>query len=269
MHVLTWNLWWQFGPWQERQPAILSELQAIDPDIALFQEVWADDSGDQAEILGAALDRHVVRTRAADGTPQRFGNAVLSRWPIEELEMIRLPGPDGAPSHRTALAARVHAPQGPWTVIVTHLAWEYDRSALRQVQLAEVVQLAQRHLGGDDDPPVILGGDLNAAPQSDEIRRLTGLSVSYTDGLVFTDSWAAVGEGEGYTWSRDNPHSVDAMWPRRRLDYLLVSWPRPKPLGNPRGARLVGVEPRGGIVGSDHYGVLAEFDTRTSFQGQA
>ena len=48
--VLTWNLWWQFGPWRERQPAILSVLQEQDADIVFLQEVWAQEGGlDQAQ----------------------------------------------------------------------------------------------------------------------------------------------------------------------------------------------------------------------------
>ena len=150
-------------------------------------------------------------------------------------------------------------------MIVTHLTWEYDQSILRQQQLAVVVQLAADHRKGDDDtPPLLVGGDFNAVPDSDEIRRMTGASAPYVDGLVFTDSWAAVGEGPGHTWCRENPHSADALWPRRRLDYLMVSWPRPKPLGNPLSAHLVGVNPRDGIIGSDHYGVLVQLHTGAS-----
>jgi endonuclease/exonuclease/phosphatase family metal-dependent hydrolase len=292
MRVLTWNLWWQFGPWRERLPVITDELRAVDPDIAFLQEVWVDsDTGnDQAHLLAEALGHHLVRSRRSTGEPQRFGNAILSRWPVEELETILLPGPDDQPSHRTALAARVSAPGRPWTVVVTHLAWQYDQSALRQTQLEEVVALVARHgtsgggggsgagpssgaapssgagplsggseAGGDEVvAPTILAGDFNAVPEADEIRRLTGLAPPYVEGLVFTDCWAAVGDGPGHTWTRENPHSAEASWPRRRLDYVFVSWPRPRPFGNPLSARLVGVEPRNGTVGSDHYGVLVE-----------
>lgn len=269
MRIVTWNLWWQFGPWAERQPAITAELRAHEPDVALLQEVWADDDADQAQLLADAGGMKMVRTRRVTGEPQRFGNAILSRWPIMELETARLSDAEGKPSHRSALAARIEAPSGPWVVVVTHLAWQYDQSALRQQQLAEVVALARRHGAGDaDGPPVVLGGDFNAVPDSDEIRRLTGLSPVYTPGLVFTDAWAAVGDGPGHTWVRDNPHSPDALWPRRRLDYLFVAWPRPKPLGNPLSAQLVGVEAHNGVVGSDHYGVLATFDTRASIESQ-
>jgi hypothetical protein len=82
---------------------------------------------------------------------------------------------------------------------------------------------------------------------------------------VFSDSWEQSGDGPGWTWSRDNPYSSDSAWPNRRLDYLLVSWPRPKPIGNPVAARLVGAD---AVVvdgvpvwPSDHAAVVADVQT--------
>ncbi len=263
VRVLTWNLWWQFGPWEARQPAILAELERLDPDIALLQEVWADEEGDQAEHLARRLGYHVARTTGADGGPQRFGNAILSRWPIEASEMARLPGEKGKPTHRTVLASRVRTPAGSQLFSVTHLAWQYDAGPLRMRQLEVVVGFVDR-LRSDDPatPPVVLGGDFNAVAEADEIRRMTGLAEPYRPGLIFTDCWAAAGDGPGHTWSRDNPHAADALWPRRRLDYVFVAWPRPKPLSNPVSAALAGVEPHGGVVPSDHYAVVVELDDR-------
>lgn len=267
MRVLSWNLWWRFGEWEERQPAIAAELSAVDPDIAFLQEVWSADGDDQADDLAALTGLQVARTTYLDeerkGLPQEFGNAILSRWPMETLDQIALSGPSGKPSHRSALLVRIAAPNGDVLAAVTHLAWQYDQSELREQQLSEVLALLDRHGALDESaPPVLLGGDMNAVPDSDEIRRLTGLSKTYVPGSVFTDVWAAVGDGPGYTWTRDNPNSAEALWPRRRLDYVFVSWPRPKPYLNPVSARLVGVDNHGGVVGSDHYGVLAELDDR-------
>lgn len=281
MRILTWNLWWRFGPWEERQPAIAAELRAVDPDIAFFQEVWAADGRDQIDELAAIGGWHQARTHhlAGDraGQPHQFGNAIISRWPLDVVEQISLSGQDGAPSHRSALAVRIDAPGGPLLAAVTHLAWQYDLSEVREQQLSEIVAMIDRHRDrgrppadgrradpGTEPPPVLLAGDLNAVPTSDEVRRLTGESRPYQPGLVFTDVWAAVGDGPGHTWTRENPNASEALSPRRRLDYLFVSWPRPKPYANPLTATLVGVDPRGGVVGSDHYGVVAELDDRTA-----
>lgn len=274
LRAMTWNLWWQFGPWAQRQPAIAAELARVEPDVVFIQEVFARDGVDQAEVLAEGLGYNQVRTREANGEPQEFGNAILSRWPLAELETVRLPGWDGADSHRTALAARIESPAGPILGVVTHLSWQYDASALRLQQLRTVVDLVRRYDERGHNGPTMFGdktetlapllaGDFNAVPDSDEIRKLTGLAAPYVDGLTFTDSWAAVGDGDGYTWNRANPHAAQASWPRRRIDYLFVGWPREKPLMGPTEAWLAGVEPQGEtesskIVPSDHYAVVAE-----------
>ncbi len=264
MRVLTWNLWWRFGPWEVRQPAIATELLAVDADLLLLQEVWAKDDIDQAEDLGAALGFFVARSHRSDGTRHEFGNAILSRWPVAQTETLILPGPDGNPGHRSAVAARLQAPGGDRWAVTTHLDWRYDGSRTRQMQLEQVVGWIVDLVGDVSSLayPIVLGGDFNAVPESDEIRRLTGLSIPYVDGLVFTDAWAAVGDGPGHTWTRENAHSPDAQWPRRRLDYVFSSWPRPKPTGNPREAWLGGIEAHDGVVPSDHAAVIVELDDR-------
>ncbi len=263
MRLVTWNLWWRFGPWEARAEPISTELGRLDADVIGLQEVWCDaDAGlDQAEILGASLGRHVARTRHDDGRPDGFGNALLSRWPITDARTIRLPGREGERAVRSLLIAEVEHPAGPQVIGVTHLAWQYDRSPLRERQLEVIVRALAEHHDPAGRPPILMG-DLNAGPTTDEFRRLTGEARPYVDGTIFTDCWAAVGEGPGHTWSRENPHSANAQWPRRRLDHVLVAWPRPKPLGNALSAELIGVEPVGGVVPSDHYGVLVETDER-------
>ncbi len=276
---MTWNVWWMFGPWRERQPAISATLRAADADVITMQEVWVDDEGDhgdQAEILAAELGYHVIRSRRPDGSPQTFGNTILSRRPMTLVEQLRLPDLDGRPTSRTALIATIDDDAGHRLFVTTHLAWQYHASATRQVQLQAVVDAVERHrwrddadgpAGGNEPRPVILTGDLNGTPDSQEIRRLTGLEPGYRPELIFIDSWAAVGDGPGHTWTRDNPHAVEASWPRRRLDYVLVSWPRAKPFCSPVSARLAGTEPvpvpdGPAIVPSDHYAVIVDLDDR-------
>jgi endonuclease/exonuclease/phosphatase family metal-dependent hydrolase len=118
-----------------------------------------------------------------------------------------------------------------------------------------------------NDLPLIVGADLNAVPDTDEIRLLTGRSAG-VPGIVFSDVWEQVGNGSGHTWRPENPYSTDSAWPNRRLDYLLVSWPRPKPVGNPTRAWNVATGPvdvDGELVwASDHCGVVADFVTPTA-----
>lgn len=271
MRLATWNLWWKFGPWEARQLPIATEIADVDADVLCLQEVWSDADNDQAELFAASSGRHMARTRNAEGKAHPFGNAMLSRWPILQQHTIVLPGPDGEPSHRSALFCQIDVPDAvhPWWVVSTHLEWRYTASAHRQRQLGTIVAECERIRSLVPDTIVAIGADFNAVAESDEIRRLTGLSDPYGDKLIFTDAWAAVTDDPGHTWSRANPHSSNAQWPRRRLDSILVSWPRPKPTGNPIAADLFGLVARptgegdSEMVPSDHYGVVVELDRRT------
>jgi endonuclease/exonuclease/phosphatase family metal-dependent hydrolase len=260
VRVLTWNLWGRFGPWEARQPAIASVVADTGADVVCLQEVWSTEDGvDQARTLAEASGYHWCRT------PERFrrglavGNAILSRWPIGSHRSLELPDLPARMGHRQVLHAQVDAPFGPVPVFCTHLAYLFDESSIRQQQAAAVAAMVAEHRGEPASAfPAVLCGDLNAVPGSEEVRMLTGERPPPVPGLVFTDTWSIVGDGPGWTWSDDNPHLADAAWPRRRLDYVLVSWPRPKPIGNPVTARLVGTEEWGGVVPSDHYGVLVD-----------
>lgn len=260
LRVATWNLWCRSGDWPARQPAIESALRTLDADVVGLQEVSTREP-DQPAMLRDALGYHVVA--APEGGDDRYGiaNAIASRWPIAEsgweyLDVGHLP------PHRTMLWATIDAPVGLLRIVCTHLSHGFDQSALRRRQLARIAELVdeQRRDPTAEYPPVLLG-DLNAVPESDEVRRATGVSAAYVPGLVFTDAWAQAGDGPGVTYSAANPHVVDSAWPERRLDYAMIAWPRPRPLGNPVAAWRFGIDPVDGVVPSDHYGVAVELAT--------
>ncbi len=255
-----------------------------------LQEVWSDveQGEDQAQIVGDALGCNVVRSVGADGLPHPFGNAILSRRPLRLAGQAALPTTSGTSGHRSVLAAWIDVGWTEQLVVTTHLEWRYTDSALRQVQLQFVVDYVAELLAGHpaanrdqhesdvasgakDGPVAILTGDLNATPESQEIRRLTGLEPPYNRELIFTDAWAATSDLPGHTWTRDNPNSTEALWPRRRLDYVMVSWPRPKPWANPISSHLAGVKTTdcqaadgwsGPLAPSDHYAVVVDLDKR-------
>jgi endonuclease/exonuclease/phosphatase family metal-dependent hydrolase len=261
---MTWNLWWRFGDHERRAPAIAATIAAVDPDVVCLQEVWSDGEVDFGDRLAGELGMHHVANE-----PDRYGfaNAVLSRWPAHPLADHRLPGRDGSPGHRRVVVAGIETPWGAWPFASTHLDHRFDDSATRRRQAVELLTVAAMHR---DDPaaslPVVIGADLNAVPDSDEVRLLTGRTPG-VDGIVVSDCWEQVGDGAGHTWRRDNPHVADSAWPDRRLDYVLVSWPRPKPVGNPVAARLAGVRPvevDGQLVWpSDHAAVVVDLVTPT------
>lgn len=299
---MTWNLWWRFGPWEERFGAIVATIAAEDPDVVCLQELWASDGSvtpvaDQTEMLGQALGMYWARTDSPFWNGYNFANAVLSRWPITDPITHVLPDHEGKPSHRRALLCTVtptqvsldtspesakavagmiarptaldlrlssanstEQPGGPFNVVSTHFEFRFDRSTTRHAQARSLAELVATH---QVDPatsfPVVVGADTNAQPNSDEMRSLLGLAQPPVRGHIFHDCWALAGdETPGYTWSDRNPYLVNASWPRRRIDYLLVSWPRPKGIGTPTACWLAGTSPLNGIMPSDHFAVVAD-----------
>lgn len=263
LRVVSWNLWWRFGPWQQRQEPIARVLEELDADLIGLQEVWVEQGGaNQARTLADRLGLHVAHGDLTFRNGLAFTNAVLVRWPIRRRHHVTLPTASGAPSHRHLVAVELDAPLGPLLFVTTHFDWQFDASATRQAQAAALCRFVAAHR---PDPatgyPAVVTGDLNATPHSDELRLLSGARPVPVPGLTFVDAWEAAGEGPGLTWNRANPHLADATFPNRRLDYVLTSWPRPKPWGTCDAVRLIGTEPVDGITPSDHFGVLAELRT--------
>jgi endonuclease/exonuclease/phosphatase family metal-dependent hydrolase len=257
VRVLTWNIWWRFGPWERRRPAIAATLARLDADVIAVQEVWSDETTDLAAELAAELGYHHVFASSMERKGFGFGNALLSRWPIARSESTGLHGQKANGESRLALFAEIDGPRGPLPLFSTHLNWRFDHSHIRQRQVADLAGFVDR-MGPGTFPP-ILCGDFNAEPASEEIRMLTGLTTCPVDGLVFHDAWLVAGDGgPGYTWDNANPYAVAQFEPNRRIDYILVGEPKAGGAGHVVDCRVAGNEPLGGVWPSDHHAVVAE-----------
>ena len=154
----------------------------------------------------------------------------------------------------------VDGPRGRLRIYDTHLNWRFDQSDVRQEQVRFVAGFIAEGRKRDDEPryPPILAGDLNAAPDSDEIRMLTGRTAVAAPRLVFHDAWEVAGDGSpGCTWTNANEWAREDLEPDRRIDYVLVGWPGWGGAGHVVDCRLVG-HPVDGLSPSDHLGVVAE-----------
>jgi endonuclease/exonuclease/phosphatase family metal-dependent hydrolase len=264
VRIATWNIWARYGPWEARLPAITETLRRIDADIVGLQEVWEDDTRNQASELAAELGYpssvFAPNLVFADGV--RAGNAVISRWPIRRSEVRTLPrhagdAVDEEGEERLCVFAEVDGPRGAIQVFCAHLSWRDDHSAVRQEQAREICRFVR-----ETRPrvfPAVLLGDLNAEPHSDELRMLTGRTTVPVPGILFRDAWeAAGGDAPGYTWSNDNPFARATLNIDQRIDHILVGRPKLGGVGHVLDVRVVGDEPVDGMFGSDHYGLVAE-----------
>jgi endonuclease/exonuclease/phosphatase family metal-dependent hydrolase len=162
---------------------------------------------DLVHLLGERLGwEHVAFFGTTDPV---WGNAILSRYPLGEVERRLLPTVD-TPYLRGYLAAPVGTPDGEVLFISTHLQHindpathdddpEGDLYPVHREQLAVIVEeWAGRQ-------PAVLVGDLNARPDWRQVEELLAAG--------WVDAWSEAGSEPGYT--------SNAADPRHRIDYVL------------------------------------------------
>lgn len=267
---MTWNVWWRFGDWERRERRIARVIEETSPDIVGLQEVWATADENQAERLSEELGLN--RAFAPSPAPKQFqrrigdttmqvGNAILSRWPIVSSVSRNLPS-TSADEGRTALITVVDAPTGPIGFVTTQLASTVGESALR----CEQVRALTGHIVDEvpEAASLVLTGDFNAEPDSDEIRLLGGHKTApAVSGLILLDAWRyAEPDGREWTWDRRNPAVLATGEPNARIDYIFVGYRPSTPALYVRSARLAGDVPSHGVWPSDHAAVVADLDGR-------
>ncbi|MFF5101541.1 endonuclease/exonuclease/phosphatase family protein [Streptomyces sp. NPDC000134] len=258
MRIVTWNLWWRFGPWAERQKAILAVLRELRPDVVGLQEVWEADGENLAGWLAAELGLHWAW--APSDAPERWqrrllddgadevgvGNAVLSRWPVADRAVLRLPAPEDLDDGRLALYAGLDTPGGRLPFCTVHLTSASHASAVRAEQVTALAGFVAEHSRGAGHPPV-LTGDFNAEPDSAEVRPLAAHG--------FRDLWEYAGpDAPSATWDPANPYITGEE--AARVDHIHVGPPGPGTAV--RAVRRAGDGPVDGVWPSDHAAVVAD-----------
>ncbi len=259
MRVATWNLWWKFGDWQARQKPILETLRGVDADVVCLQEVFDDEPGPGARSqhleLAESLGRYAAFGSRISWGGAFAGNAILSRWPIVGYETRPLPGRPGDDMMNVALVAEIAAPEGTAHVIATHLEFRWTHGAVRVGQANELLRITSELPAGGY--PTVLCGDLNATPDSDEIRMLKGRHTGEIERVCYLDAWDYEPLGSpGFTWSRANPQT--SAGPNQRIDFVLVQAPIAMLTHEPSNPRIFGADAVDCVVPSDHYGVVAD-----------
>ena len=145
-------------------------ISASAADIVALQEVdrkttrskGLDQAAELADLTGL---RHAYG-KAMDYQGGAYGQALLSRWPLEDFTVHPLPNPAKV-EPRIAISAVVRPPGFPAVrVIGTHLDASRDDAARRQQAVALNALFAQ------DDTLTVLLGDLNARPETPVIQTL-------------------------------------------------------------------------------------------------
>lgn len=267
LKVLTLNLWNDQGPYAKRKGRIREWVERLDPDVIGFQEALKGDDIDQVPEILEGLPYEVAFGAVNRWGDREFGNAVASRWPIADREIIHLPAGDREEG-RCAVAVGITAPFGDLSFTSTHLNWKLHDGHSREEQVVALVETVLRRRPRTGFPPIVVG-DFNAEPDSDEIRYMSGFHSIDGTSVMFYDAWRVAGEGakyaDGSTWSNRNAFASIALEPERRIDYIFAGYPKRMTddhgVGKLETCRVVCDDEVDGIWPSDHFGLYAELLT--------
>jgi endonuclease/exonuclease/phosphatase family metal-dependent hydrolase len=142
-------------------------------------------------------------------TDPAWGNAILSRYPLGEVERTLLPRA-GTPLRRGYLAAPVQIGDDEVLFVSTHLQHVNDpdvhdddpESDLLPVHRAQLGVVLEEWRGRT---PAVLVGDFNARPGWAQMEDVLAAG--------WVDSWVEAGRGDGFT--------ANAADPRYRIDWIL------------------------------------------------
>lgn len=269
MRILTLNCWNISPPYTDRLALIRDGIERLAPDLIGMQEIIVRRDGVDmgADILaelgyesafGAAFRwSEAGGPLPHDAEGDAFGNLVASRWPIERSGVFELPGVETG-ERRSVVATHVATPHGRLAFLTTHFNWRLHHGFVRERQAIALGKLIRAWSADTALPPVVTG-DLNAEPDSAEIRYLTGLQSLAGTSFYMQDAWRLAGAGgPGHTWDNANVFAAPSFEPSRRIDYVLVGQPDATGRGVIESARLAMHEPRDGVFPSDHFGVVVD-----------
>jgi len=153
--------------------AIVNAINGEKPDIIALQEVDVNTqrSGNmnQAQEIAAKLNMpHYFFGKAIDYQGGEYGVAIISKYPLTEKVVHRLPTKAGSGGEARVLAtAKATLPDGTAVRFgSTHLDAQSD-PANRELQIAEIQKIATTEL-----LPFVVAGDFNAVPGSEVINAL-------------------------------------------------------------------------------------------------
>jgi endonuclease/exonuclease/phosphatase family metal-dependent hydrolase len=269
--------------WDERRHEVVAWIDRLAPDVVCLQEAW--EAPGHANTAGWVAE-HAAGTWycAFGGAPfgpevwpdssLHFGPAVLSRWPVDDHALHRLPVPGDDPDRFLGGVpwALLHVRTAGLDVFSTHLASAPHQGYARVAQVVAIDDAVRAAAAGaavvqgpvgcrrSAMPPIVCG-DFNAEPDSDEIRFLSSLAVLEGRSTFYQDAWRVAGDGPGWTqdW-RTNPIAAALNVHRKRIDYVFVGDPfqREGGAGRVLSAELAFHEPLTGVLASDHAGLVVE-----------
>jgi endonuclease/exonuclease/phosphatase family metal-dependent hydrolase len=157
LRVMTWNIHGAYG----RNPKfdlarVIALIKSHDPDVVALQEIdsrrpRASGVPEPFELLQDALGTHGVGAKTIATADGEYGQALISRWPIDGAEIHDISYQEKEP--RRAIRCEVVLPTGRLRVIATHLGLSIGE---RRGQAKKLLRLI-----GDSNHTTVVLGDFN------------------------------------------------------------------------------------------------------------
>ncbi len=222
IRVISWNV--EFGSIFKKPPVFARILNALKPDVILFQEMEGKNSGEQ---LAAFLNEQ-VREGSGEAWQVIFGEgggnlrcAVASRLPMTGVESLKKIIYPDRPSRSLRIAAgRVETPSGAILVNSIHLKCCGSIGSSEDARRLEEVKI----LGGDIQQAmkeegvsgVIITGDFNLVGSKEPLENLARAVTFEGEALEIANPMQLDGFSNT-TWKDQGPFAPG------RLDYALAS----------------------------------------------
>lgn len=190
LKVLCWNIHHGRGADDKVDlERIAAVIRGQEPDVVMLQEVDKNctrtGKTDQPAELARLTGMKQVFGKAMDFQGGEYGQALLSRFPLTDMKIHRLPG-EGEP--RIAISAMVESPLGLVMIASLHLDHKDPATRDKQAEVASTA-LLQATTG-----PIVLAGDFNATADTKTLA------------VFKQDPWSVVEkEGPSATCPADNP----------------------------------------------------------------
>lgn len=208
-----------------RLDQIAALLRKLDADIVILNEVdfdasWSSHTNQARYLANKAGYSHWVEQRNLDfrvlSWTWRFGNAVLSKYPVTDAQLVDLPSfsilETLLAGKKRAVVCDVNAHGLPLQVVAAHLS---HRSESLRVQSAEIITSLTRK----STRPTLVAGDMNSTP--------FGFPNSATDengrnAIEKLDECGCLRREPSLPGTDDSQFTYHATDPRSVIDWILI-----------------------------------------------
>jgi endonuclease/exonuclease/phosphatase family metal-dependent hydrolase len=206
---MSYNVHGCVGLDRRLDPARIADvIAACDADVVALQELDVERTRsrgvDQPRAIAERLGLQLAFCPARECDDGHYGNAVLSRYPLETVRAACLPQLGARWERRAMQWVRVHAPGLSLNVLNTHLGLHERERLLQAATILGRDWVHEARAAG----PTVLCGDFNASPRSPVYQKLT----------------SELRDAQLFPRQRSRPRGTfPSLWPLFRIDHVLVS----------------------------------------------